>query len=292
MLHSYTWAVTDFVVITGLSGAGRSSVADVLEDLGWFVIDNLPTSLMGKVLELAQAPGSTIERVAFVIGTGPQQAELEMPIEQLRRAGSRVRILFLDAGTDALVRRYESTRRRHPRAVAERLVEAIERERELLEPVKEGADVVVDTSALNIHQLRDRVTDLFGAEGTDSGMQTTLLSFGFKHGLPLDVDMVIDCRFLPNPHWVEELRPLTGQDQPVRDYVFAQPAAEQFLDRLTSLLDLLLPAYQAEGKAYLSIAFGCTGGRHRSVAIAEEVASRMRAAGSSARVAHRDLAKS
>ena len=283
--------MTDFVVITGLSGAGRSSVADVLEDLGWFVIDNLPTSLMSKVLELAQAPGSTIELVAFVIGTGPQQAELQAPIAQLRHAGSRVRILFLDASTDALVRRYESTRRRHPRAGAERLVEAIERERELLEPVKEGADVVVDTTDLNIHQLRDRVTDLFAAEGTDSGMQITLLSFGFKHGLPVDVDMVIDCRFLPNPHWVDELRPLTGKDKPVRDYVFAQPATEQFLRRLTDLLDLLLPAYEAEGKAYLSIAFGCTGGRHRSVAIAEEVASRMRTGGAMPRVAHRDLAK-
>ena len=191
----------------------------------------------------------------------------------------------------SLVRRYESTRRRHPRAGAERLVEAIERERELLEPVKEGADVVVDTTDLNIHQLRDRVTDLFATEGTDSGMQITLLSFGFKHGLPVDVDMVIDCRFLPNPHWVDELRPLTGKDKPVRDYVFAQPATEQFLRRLTDLLDLLLPAYEAEGKAYLSIAFGCTGGRHRSVAIAEEVASRLRAGGAMPRVAHRDLAK-
>ncbi len=284
--------MTDFVVITGLSGAGRSSVADVLEDLGWFVIDNLPTSLMSKVLDLAQAPGSTIERVAFVIGTGPQQGELEAPIAQLRRAGSRVRILFLDAGTDALVRRYESTRRRHPRAGAERLVEAIERERELLRPVKEGADVVVDTTALNIHQIRDRITDLFAVDDADGGMQTTLLSFGFKHGLPVDVDLVIDCRFLPNPHWVDELRPLTGKDDPVRAYVFDQPVTELFLERLTELLNLLLPAYAAEGKAYLSIAFGCTGGRHRSVAIAEEVALRMRASGVKPRIAHRDLAKS
>ncbi len=266
-------------------------MADVLEDLGWFVIDNLPTPLMSKVLELAQAPGSTIERVAFVIGTGSQQAELQKPIDQLRRAGSRVRLLFLNASTDALVRRYESTRRRHPQSEGERLVEAIERERELLEPVKERADVVVDTTALNVHQLRERVIDLFAGDGVDSGMQTTLLSFGFKHGLPVDVDMVIDCRFLPNPHWVDDLRPLTGQDQRVRDYVFAQPATGAFLERLEHLLDLLLPAYAAEGKAYLSIAFGCTGGQHRSVAIAEEMAKRLLASGHRSRVAHRDLAK-
>jgi len=284
--------VTDSLVITGLSGAGRSSVADVLEDLGWFVIDNLPTALMPKVLELAQGPGSTIERVAFAIGTGPQSSEEESPLDVLRQAGSRVRVLFLDAGTDALVRRYESTRRRHPHAAGERLVEAIERERELLDPVKATADVVVDTTDLNIHQLRDRIVHLFAEEGSHAGMQVTVLSFGYKHGLPVDVDVVIDCRFLPNPHWVDELRPLTGLDAPVRDYVFAQDVTGPFLDRLQDLLDLLLPAYDQEGKAYLSIALGCTGGRHRSVAITEELARRLQAEGFQLRVAHRDITKS
>ena len=204
-----------------------------------------------------------------------------------------MRILFLDASTDVLVRRYESTRRRHPAGrAASGLVEAIERERELLEPVKEGADVVVDTTEpqrppaarprdSTCSRRRNRQRD------ADHACCRSVTSTASR----VDVDMVIDCRFLPNPHWVDELRPLTGLDEPVRDYVFAQPATEQFLERLTDLLDLLLPAYEAEGKAYLSIAFGCTGGRHRSVAIAEEVASRMRTGGAMPRVAHRDLAK-
>lgn len=283
--------MAEFIVITGLSGAGRSSVANVLEDLGWFVIDNLPTSLMPKVLELAQAPGSTIERVGFAVGGGAQLGDLGAPLDALRKAGSSVRVVFLDASTEVLVRRYESTRRRHPQAADQRLVEAIERERSLLDPVKADADVVVDTTDLNIHQLRNRITDLFAGDGPTVGMQVTVLSFGFKHGLPVDVDLVIDCRFLPNPYWVDQLRPLTGQDETVRDFVLDRESTSDFLERLGSLLDLLLPAYAAEGKVYLSIALGCTGGRHRSVAIAEELTKRLRAAGLHPRVAHRDITK-
>ncbi|HEV3495452.1 MAG TPA: RNase adapter RapZ [Actinomycetes bacterium] len=286
--------MSEFVVITGLSGAGRSLAADDLEDLGWFVIDNLPPELVPKVAELAQTPGSSIGRVALVVGTGTYQDEILPMLGWLRASASRVRILFLEASTDTLVRRYEATRRRHPLSAGpeqEHLAAAIERERQLLEPVKAAADVVVDTSDLNIHDLRNRMVALFGDERRESAMQITVLSFGYKHGLPLDADLVLDCRFLPNPHWVDELRPLTGLDPAVRDYVLGQPAATEFLDHLEALAGQLLPAYVAEGKAYLTIAFGCTGGRHRSVTIAEEVVRRLRRHGFTPGVLHRDVEK-
>jgi UPF0042 nucleotide-binding protein len=282
--------VSEFVVITGLSGAGRSQAADILEDLGFFVIDNLPPELIPKVAELAQAPGTDIANVVLVVGTGPYHSDVLPALTALRRQGLRLRIAFLEAGTDVLVRRYESTRRRHPLAGADRsLAQSIEFERELLQSVKAEADVVVDTSDLNVHQLRSRMLDLFSAEAPDSGMQTTITSFGYKHGLPLDTDLVIDCRFLANPHWVDELRPLTGLDEPVRDYVLSQPLTTKFLASIEELLAMLLPAYVAEGKSYLTVAFGCTGGRHRSVAIAEAVSTALRDRGFELRVAHRDV---
>jgi UPF0042 nucleotide-binding protein len=282
--------VNEFIVITGLSGAGRSQAADILEDLGWFVIDNLPPALIPKVSELASAPGATISRVVLVVGTGPYHDEVLPALEALQRQGARVRIVFLEASTDVLVRRYESTRRRHPLDAGERsLAEAIEAERELLGGVKDQADVVVDTSDLNVHQLRERVHALFAADTPDAGMQTSIVSFGYKHGLPLDTDLVIDCRFLPNPYWVEELRPLRGTHGPVRDYVMGQEVTARFLDGLAGLLELLLPAYVAEGKSYLTVAFGCTGGHHRSVVIAEEIARRLRDDGFDPRVLHRDV---
>lgn len=282
--------VNEFIVITGLSGAGRSQAANILEDLGWFVIDNLPPALIPKVSELASAPGATISRVVLVVGTGPYHEEVLPALNALQRQGARVRIVFLEASTDVLVRRYESTRRRHPLdAGGASLAEAIEAEREVLGGVKDEADVVVDTSDLNVHQLRERVHALFAADTPEAGMQTSIVSFGYKHGLPLDTDLVIDCRFLPNPYWVEELRPLRGVHRPVRDYVMGQEVTAQFLDGLTGLLELLLPAYVAEGKSYLTIAFGCTGGHHRSVVIAEEVARRLRDDGFDPRVLHRDV---
>lgn len=280
--------MAEFVVICGMSGAGRSSVANNLEDLGWFVIDNLPTPLIPKVLELATSPGATIDRVALVVGTGPYQDSSVPALDTLRSTGARVRTLFLDASTDALVRRYESTRRRHPQPGGESLAEAIEHERVRLAPIKANADVVVDTSELNVHELRARVVDLFGTDTPEHGMQTTVSSFGYKHGLPRDVDFVVDCRFLPNPYWVERLRPMTGLDEQVRRYVLEQAATGPFLDRLEDLLVLLLPAYVREGKAYLTLAFGCTGGRHRSVVIAEEMARRLRLRGFAPTVSHRD----
>lgn len=282
--------MSEFVVITGLSGAGRSQAADDLEDLGWFVIDNLPAELIPKVVELVQSPGSSTPRVALVVGIGAHQADLMPALGALRGSGARVRHLFLDAGTDVLVRRYEGTRRRHPLLVGgEGLSEAIERERTLLEGVKAAADVVVDTSELNVHQLHDRIIGLFGEDHADASMQTRVVSFGYKHGLPLDVDIVLDCRFLPNPHWVDELRPLTGLDDDVREYVLSQPAATELLERLDGLLTLLLPSYVAEGKSYLTLAFGCTGGRHRSVVIAEQVAELLRTRDFAPAVVHRDI---
>lgn len=282
--------MSEFVVITGNSGAGRSHAANVLEDLGWFVIDNLPPALISKVGELADAPGSTISNVALAVPAHAGVDFLLRAIAELRGSGARVRILFLEASTPTLVKRYESTRRRHPFGDMG-LTDAIDGERKTLEAVKAEADVAIDTSHLNVHQLRDRLVELFGTDSPAGGMQTKVVSFGYKHGLPIDVDMVFDCRFLPNPHWLEELRPLTGVDEPVRDYVLAQPLTTSFLERLERMLALVMPAYVTEGKSYLTIAFGCTGGQHRSVAIAEEVSKILGRSGHEPSVQHRDLAK-
>ncbi len=281
-----------FVVIAGMSGAGRSHAANNLEDLGWFVMDNLPPSLIGKVADLAGAPGAGIDRLALVVGTGRYHDEIVGMIDGLREGFDGLRILFLDATTDALVRRYESTRRRHPfsEAGTGTLAEAIEAERSALEPVRATADVVIDTSDLNIHQLRERMAELFGV-GEGQTMRITVLSFGYTHGIPLDVDIVIDCRFLPNPHYVDELRPLSGLDAEVSDYVMQQPVTGEFLARLESLLELLVPQYVAEGKSYLTVAFGCTGGRHRSVAVTAHFAGVLGAMGHEPAVVHRDIDK-
>jgi UPF0042 nucleotide-binding protein len=294
--------VSAFVVIAGMSGAGRSHAADNLEDLGWFVMDNLPPSLIPKVAELAGAPGAGIDRLALVVGTGRYHDEIVSTIDGLRSGVEEMRILFLDAATDVLVRRYESTRRRHPFSQASgtdpqaggasttTLAEAIEAERAALEPVRATADVVIDTSDLNIHQLRDRMAELFGV-GEGQAVRITVLSFGYTHGIPLDVDIVIDCRFLPNPHYVDELRPLSGLDAEVAGYVMQQPVTGEFLARLESLLELLVPQYVAEGKSYLTVAFGCTGGRHRSVAVTEHFAGVLAAMGHEPAVVHRDIDK-
>ena len=278
----------DFLIITGLSGAGASQAADTFEDVGWFVIDNLPPSLVMKVADLAQAPGSSTERVALVVRTGGDLAEITSNLAALRTTDARVRVLFLEASNDVLVRRFEDTRRRHPWAEGDLVSEAIERERAALEPLRGEADVVVDTSELNVHQLRERLLELFG-DDTAHGLQTNVVSFGYKHGIPLDVDNVFDCRFLPNPHWIDELRPLSGLDPKVRDYVLGQPETKKFLRKLDDLFSLLLPAYVKEGKSYLSIAVGCTGGRHRSVVLAEELAGLLRKRGFEPTVHHRDL---
>lgn len=276
-------------MITGLSGAGRSQAANHLEDLGWFVIDNLPPLLIPKVAELANAPGTSIGRVVLVVGTGLHHDEVMPALEQLEASGARVRILYLEASTEVLVRRFESTRRRHPLSEGKSLAEAIVAERGILESVRAEADVLVDTTELNVHDLRDRVVELFGTADRDAGMQTTLVSFGYKHGLPRDVDVVMDCRFLPNPFWVDDLRSKSGLEEPVREYVMSQEVASPFIEGLTELFALLLPTYVAEGKSYLTVAFGCTGGRHRSVVVAEEMASALRGLGYDVNLLHRDL---
>jgi RNase adapter protein RapZ len=280
--------VAEYLIITGLSGAGRSQAGATLEDLGWFVIDNMPTALITKVAELVLAPGGETDRVAFVVGRDAEQlGELEAAIGQLRSSGSRVTVLFLEATDEVLIRRFEGTRRRHPMGRGG-VTGAIATERRRLEPIRELADVTIDTSELNVNQLRERIIELFTAEASNT-MQLSVLSFGFKHGLPLDVDTVFDVRFLPNPHWVEGLRSLTGLDQPVRDYVLGQAAAQEFLSRVDDLLSFLLPAYVQEGKSYLTVAIGCTGGRHRSVALVEELAERIRRHGFGPSVHHRDV---
>lgn len=281
--------MAEVVLITGLSGAGRSGAADVLEDLGFYVVDNLPTTLVNTIVDLAAKPGSDIGKLALVAGR--QHHELLTKIGELRASGHRVRVVFLDAATPEVVRRYDATRRRHPLAEeAGGLIEAIELERSQLEPVRQAADLVIDTSDLNIHQLKERIVGAFDAEA-GTRLQIAVESFGFKHGLPLDADMVMDVRFLPNPHWQEELRPLTGHDPKVRDHVLETAAGSEFVDRLDDMLGWLVPHYEAEGRSYLTLAIGCTGGRHRSVAIAEEMAARLRARGAAVRATHRDVAR-
>lgn len=279
------------IVITGLSGAGRSQAGNNLEDLGWFVVDNLPPSLIHKVAELARADASATPRLALVVGTGGDPADLIEAIDELRSTGSDVRVLFLDADDEALVRRYESTKRRHPHAATVPLTSAIALERDLLRPVRESADLVIDTSQMTIHQLKARINELFpDAEGADP-MSTRVISFGYKHGLPRDVDLVFDCRFLPNPYWDPDLRDLTGQDPEVRRYLDDAPDLASFLSRVRDLLEFLVPAYRREGKAYLTIAFGCTGGRHRSVAVAEAIGVALAGMGVHAAVTHRDIGR-
>jgi UPF0042 nucleotide-binding protein len=283
--------VADILLIVGLSGAGRSQAADDLEDLGWFVVDNMPITLVDKVVELAENGAEDLQ-LALVLGTPSNQTNAIDVVANLRAAGHRVRILYLDASTSELVKRYGATRRKHPLSSATVSVEeAILKERLMLESVKGSADLVIDTSSLNVHQLKAQIQDLFSSVGGKDVMQLTVESFGYKHGIPLDVDLVFDVRFLPNPHWDENLRPLSGLDQSVSDFVLQQPLAIEFVDKIDALFGMLIPAYRAEGKSYLTVAIGCTGGRHRSVAIAEEIGQKFIQLGHNPRVIHRDIAR-
>jgi UPF0042 nucleotide-binding protein len=282
--------MSEFLVVAGMSGAGRSTSAATLEDIGWFVIDNLPSALVPKVAELVAAPGSETERVALVIGRGggEQHEDVLGVLESLTKARHRVTVLFLDAPDDVLIRRFEDTRRRHPMA-ARGVEESITDERRLLEVLRARADVVIDTGDLNSNQLKARIRELFTAADATSSMQTSVVSFGYKHGIPLDVDLVFDCRFLPNPYWNEDLRHLSGLEEPVRDFVLGQPDTQVFLEKVVDLLAMLVPAFGREGKSYLTVALGCTGGRHRSVVLAEELRGRLAAGGVSSSVFHRDI---
>jgi RNase adapter protein RapZ len=279
------------LIITGMSGAGRSQVSNVLEDLGWFVIDNLPPSLVGRVSELASDPGSSVSRLALVADVRGREFfnELVSTVRALQRGGSDVRLLYLEADDDTLVRRFEETRRRHPAAQDGGVLAGIRRERELLQELRGMADVIIDTTDTNVHELRDRVVELLDDPGSPQ-LRVDVVSFGFKRGTPRDADLLFDVRFLPNPHWVEELRGFTGQDDPVKDYVFGQPKTGPFLQALLALLDVSVPGYVEEGKRYLTIAIGCTGGKHRSVAIADAVADHLRTTSQlPVSVEHRDL---
>jgi RNase adapter protein RapZ len=279
-----------FTIITGLSGAGRSEAAHSMEDLGYFVVDNLPPALLAKMAELASRPGGP-QRVAIVVDArgGVFFGELSKALEELKRLNIDYRIVFLEAHDDDLVNRYEATRRRHPLAPADRVVEGIRKERLMMESLRGDADLIIDTSGLTPHGLRDRIRAAFADVGVEAGLNVSLTSFGFKFGAPRDADLVFDVRFLPNPHWVEELRPLPGTDPRVDAYVRDQDQYRAFMERLESLLDVVVPGYEREGKSYLSVAVGCTGGRHRSVVVAEELAGFFEGRGLAVRVTHRDL---
>jgi RNase adapter protein RapZ len=281
--------MSEYLVVTGMSGAGRSTAAATLEDIGWFVIDNMPSALISKVSDLVDGTGSEMKRVAFVVGRGGGDLDDVLPaVDALEAARNRVRILFLDAADDVLIRRFEGTRRRHPQA-ARGVIDSIADERLLLDGLRDRADLVIDTGELNTNQLRTRLMEAFGSEGPSGTMRTSVVSFGFKHGVPLDVDLMFDCRFLPNPYWNAPLRGLSGLDEEVRDFVLGRPETTEFLDKLEDLFLMLIPAYIREGKSYLTVAMGCTGGRHRSVVLAEEMSRRLGGHGMPTTVFHRDV---
>ena len=280
--------MSNVLVVTGLSGGGRSEFAKDLDDLGWYVMDRVPAALLVKMADLAGAPGTPWERVAFTLRPDGQQGETLQAIEELRHTVNGLQVVFLDCSTEVLVNRYENPRRPHPFGIDSGLEGAIDAERNSLEPVRSISDLVIDTSELNVHQLREKVDGLYG-QAHDRPMRIAVTSFGFKHGAPRDADMVLDCRFLPNPHWEEDLRNLSGLDAPVQNFVVSQELTEPFLNHLYGMLGVLLPAYIAEGRSFLSLAFGCTGGHHRSVAITETVVGHLRDQGFDPLVTHRDI---
>jgi UPF0042 nucleotide-binding protein len=280
--------------VSGLSGAGRSTAAKVLEDLGWFVVDNLPPELIETMVDLGARSSGQVTRIAVVMDVRSRAftADLGAVIKELDARGDRPRVLFLDASDSVLIRRFEANRRSHPLQGGGRLSDGIAAERELLSPLHDLADLVVDTSNRSVHQLRTAIESAFGDGAADVGHSVTVVSFGYKHGLPPDADLVVDMRFLPNPHWIPELREHDGRDAEVSDYVLSQEGAEEFLERYLELLRLVGAGYRREGKRYLTVAVGCTGGKHRSVAVAEELARRMTGEdGVRVTVSHRDVGR-
>jgi UPF0042 nucleotide-binding protein len=279
-------------IITGLSGAGRSQAANVFEDIGYFVVDNLPTDLIAELVRSVGAVEGSRSRVAVVADTraGMNATNLDSALLELHRDGIRSSVLFLNAEDRVLARRFEETRRPHP-VEASSLQESIDTEREAFEDVRAMSDVIIDTTDFNVHQLRDAVRSAFAHEAEPASMRVDVMSFGFKRGMPRVADLMFDVRFLPNPHWLPELRPQTGLGDPVREYVFSHVEATEFLDKVTDMLDFLIPLYESEGKSYLTIAIGCTGGRHRSVALTEAIAARLAESGVTTVTHHRDLAR-
>jgi UPF0042 nucleotide-binding protein len=280
--------IPDIVIITGMSGAGRTSAAKSLEDLGWFVVDNLPPALLPTMLDLADR--ASLAGIAAIVDVRSRafSTDLKTAISSLGARGVTPHVVFLEASDAVLVQRFENVRRPHPMQGTGTILDGIKAERELLREIRGDADIVLDTAALNVHELRDRMQGYFGGDSM-TGLRLNIISFGYKYGLPVDADLVADCRFLPNPHWVPELRPLSGLDASVRDYVLGQPAATAFIGAYLAVLDVSLPGFEREGKRYVTLAIGCTGGKHRSVAIAEQLAARL--AGRDVTVSHRDLGR-
>ena len=285
----------ELVVITGMSGAGRSTVAHTMEDAGWYVIDNLPPSLLSSVLEMTE---STSDSVAVVIDVRGRQFfdDLTRSLADLVEKGVSRKVIFVDASDEVLITRFESSRRPHPLQGNDRILDGIERERSKLRELRAGADLVVDTSQLNIHQLERKIAELFQS-GSLAALKVNILSFGYKYGIPADADLVMDCRFIPNPHWQPELRPKNGLDKDVSDAVLNANSVPEFLDRYVALFESIAKGYLKEGKKFLTLAIGCTGGKHRSVAVAEELAKRLNGlevsadAAVSAHAIHRDLGR-
>jgi len=283
----------ELLILTGMSGAGRSTVAHALEDLGWYVVDNLPPSLLPSLAEQSFESHASLAVVVDVRG-GKFFDDLVSALETLKINGTPYRLLFLDATDQSLVQRFESTRRPHPLQSTDRIVDGIERERAKLENIRAQADVVIDTSNLNVHQLEKRTTEIFAA-GMLATLRINVLSFGYKYGIPVDADLVLDCRFIPNPHWVPELRPLNGLDAPVSERVLGSEGVADFVRSYVEVVTRMIPGYFREGKKYVTIAIGCTGGKHRSVAIAEEIAHQLNSASQqlevSAHATHRDVGR-
>lgn len=282
------------VIITGLSGAGKTQVIRNLEDLGFFCVDNLPPNLIGKFTELCLHSEGRIKRLAAVVDIRGREffGALEGALEEVAAAGAAYRIVFLEADDETLVRRYKESRRRHPLAPQGRVLEGIRAERHRMEELRGRAHLIIDTSDLTPGQLRERIRDQFGGEDALPPLVVTVLSFGFKHGLPLDADLVLDVRFLPNPNYVPSLKDLDGNAPAVREYVLRWPVTQGFLHRTEDFLRFLLPHYVREGKGQLTVAVGCTGGQHRSVVIADQLAGFLRREGDSVLLYHRDLPKS
>jgi UPF0042 nucleotide-binding protein len=280
--------IPDIVIITGMSGAGRSTAAKSLEDLGWFVVDNLPPALLPTMLDLADR--ASLAGIAAIVDVRSRafSTDLKTAISSLGARGVAPHVLFLEASDPVLVQRFENVRRPHPMQGAGTIIDGINAERELLRAVRGDSDIVLDTSSLNVHELRSRMHGYFGGDSV-TGLRLNIISFGYKYGLPVDADLVADCRFLPNPHWVPELRPLSGLDASVREYVLGQPAASAFLSAYLAVLEVSLAGFEREGKRYVTLAIGCTGGKHRSVAMAEQLAARL--AGRDVTVSHRDLGR-
>ena len=284
----------EVLILTGMSGAGRSTVAHALEDLGWYVVDNLPPTLLSDLIK--QGVQSELKSLAVVVDVrgGKFFDELASSLLELKKSGANFRVAFLDASDQALVQRFESTRRPHPLQGKGRIVDGIAAEREKLQDLLSQADVVIDTSNLNVHQLEKRTTEIF-AQGLTQSVRVNVLSFGYKYGIPVDADLVLDCRFIPNPHWIPELRPLTGLDDKVKDNVLANTGVSDFVKSYVSVINQMLPGYMREGKKYLTVAIGCTGGRHRSVSVAREIAAQLDGERDgftvSAHASHRDVGR-